>query len=152
MKRLYVFLTVLLLASFVLAACGGGATPEPIQPPAAPTEAPAPTAAPEPTKAPEPAATEAPAPVEAPAATGTALTCAQPIKIGLITDLTGGLAIYGIMANRSFQLGMEYASGAPGTEIGPNAYSYKFGGCEVQVRVRDDKGSAEETATKSPIV
>ena len=147
MKRLYVFLTVLLLASFVLAACGGGATPEPTQPPAAPTEAPAPTAAPEPTKAPEPAATEAPAPVEAPAATGTALTCAQPIKIGLITDLTGGLAIYGIMANRSFQLGMEYASGAPGTEIGPNAYSYKFGECEVQVLVRDDKGSAEETAT-----
>ena len=147
MKRLTMFLTVLLLASFVLAACGGGATPEPTQPPAAPTQAPAPTAAPEPTKAPEPAATEAPAPTEAPVATGTVLTCAEPIKIGLITDLTGGLAIYGIMANRSFQLGMEYASGAPGTEIGPNSYSYKFGECEVQVLVRDDKGSAEETAT-----
>lgn len=57
MKRLYLFLTVLLLASFVLAACGGGATPEPTQAPPPPTEAPAPTAAPEPTKAPEPAAT-----------------------------------------------------------------------------------------------
>ena len=147
MKRLYLFLTVLLLASFVLAACGGGATPEPTQAPPPPTEAPAPTAAPEPTKAPEPAATEAPAPTEAPVAAEGAFTCAEPIKIGLITDLTGSLAIYGVMMNRSFQLGMEYASGAAGTEIGPNAYSYQFGDCEVQVLVRDDKGSAEETAT-----
>ena len=48
---------------------------------------------------------------------------------------------------QAIEQGMEYASGAPGTEIGTNAYSYQFGECEVQVLVRDDKGSAEETAT-----
>jgi branched-chain amino acid transport system substrate-binding protein len=144
MKRLYVFLTVLLLASFVLAACGGGETPEPTQVPP-PAEAPTATPVP-PTPTPEPVApTEAL--VEAPAATGAALTCAEPIKIGLITDLTGTLAPYGIMTQRSFLLGMEYASGAPGTEGDASTTTYTFGDCEVQVLVRDDKGSAEETAT-----
>lgn len=75
------------------------------------------------------------------------LACDQPIKIGLITDLTGGLALYGVMTNRSFQLGMEYASGAAGTAIDATTTSYKFGDCEVQVLLRDDKGSAEQTAT-----
>jgi branched-chain amino acid transport system substrate-binding protein len=76
-----------------------------------------------------------------------ALACAEPIKIGLITDLTGALAPYGVMTNRAFQLGMEYASGAAGTEVDATTTAYTFGDCEVQVLVRDDKGSAEETAT-----
>jgi branched-chain amino acid transport system substrate-binding protein len=112
-----------------------------------PTEVPAaePTAAPveEPTVAP----TEEPAPEPVAAGEPIALTCEEPIKIGLITDLTGGLALYGVMTNRSFQLGMEYASGAPGTAIDDTTTSYSFGDCEVQVLVRDDKGSAELTAT-----
>ena len=142
MKRLYLFLTVLLLASFVLAACGGGATPEPTQAPPPPTEAPAPTAAPEPTKAPEPAATEAPAPTEAPTAEG-AFTCEEPIKIGLITDLTGSLAIYGVTIQRSFLLGMEYLADS----FDADTNTYTFGDCDVEVLVRDDAGSAENTAT-----
>jgi branched-chain amino acid transport system substrate-binding protein len=165
MKRstLFLVLAVLVIASLVLAACPS-ATPAPTEPPAAPAEQPTtppePTATPvPPTATPEPAPTEAPAeeptvaPTEAPAepaaAAGepVALTCEEPIKVGLITDLTGGLAIYGVMTERSFQLGMEYASGAPGTEVDANTTSYQFGDCEVQVLVRDDKGSAEETAT-----
>ena len=163
MKRstLFLLLAILVIASLVLAACPSAA-PVPAEPTAAPAEppttAPEPTATPEPpTATPEPAPTEvatvAPteAPTEAPATAAAgepmAFACEEPIKIGLITDLTGGLAIYGVMMNRSFQLGMEYASGAAGTEIDANTTSYTFGDCEVQVLVRDDKGSAEETAT-----
>jgi branched-chain amino acid transport system substrate-binding protein len=150
MKRssMFLLLAILVTASLVLAACPPAATPVPPAPTPEPVVAEAPTE--EPMEAPTEEPVEAPTeePVEAPSAEPMGeLACEQPIKIGLITDLTGGLAIYGVMTNRSFQLGMEYASGAAGTEIGPNAYSYQFGDCEVQVLVRDDKGSAEETAT-----
>lgn len=150
MSRLYVFLTVVLLASLVLAGCGGGApAPTPTQ---APAEAPTPTPVPPtptpvpPTPTPEPATPTPEPPTPTPAPSGP-FTCDQPIKIGLITDLTGGLALYGVMTSRSFQLGMEYASGAAGTAVDAATTSYKFGDCEVQVLLRDDKGKAEETAT-----
>lgn len=165
MKRstLFLVLAMLVIASLVLAACPS-ATPAPTEPPPAPVEQPTtppePTATPvPPTATPEPVATEAPTeeptaapteePMEEPAAAGEpiALTCEAPIKIGLITDLTGPLAPYGVMTNRSFQLGMEYASGAPGTAVDSTTTSYQFGDCEVQVLLRDDKGVAEQTAT-----
>jgi branched-chain amino acid transport system substrate-binding protein len=167
MKRstLFLVLAMLVIASLVLAACPSAETPAPAEPPAAPVEQP--TTPPEPTAVPEPEPTEVPtaepteAPAEEPTAVPTeepaeepvaagepvALTCEEPIKIGLITDLTGGLALYGVMTNRSFQLGMEYASGAAGTAIDDTTTSYTFGDCEVQVLLRDDKGSAELTAT-----
>ncbi len=162
MKRstLFTVLAVLVIASLMLAACPSS-TPAPTAAPAAqPTATPVPpTATPvPPTATPAPAATEAPtaeptaAPTEEPveetkAGEPIALTCEQPIKIGLITDLTGGLALYGVMTDRSFQLGMEYASGAPGTAVDATTTSYQFGDCEVLVLLRDDKGSAELTAT-----
>ena len=137
MKRSYFMLAALMIVVLALAACGGGAA-EPTAAPA-PTEAPAPEPTEPPAAEPEPEPTEAPA--EAPAMAG--LSCAEPIKIGLITDLTGGLAIYGTMAERAFQLGMEYATGVAAGDDGV----YKLGDCEIQVLVRDDQGSAENTAT-----
>jgi branched-chain amino acid transport system substrate-binding protein len=136
MKTLYRVLLVLVVLA-TIASCAPTAAPEPTEPPPPePTEAAA-----EPTTAPEPEPTEAEAePAEAPAA---GLTCEEPIKIGLITDLTGGLAIYGTMIERSFMLGMEYATGAPAT--GENVF--KLDDCEIQVLLRDDQGSAETTAT-----
>ncbi|HEY53924.1 MAG TPA: ABC transporter substrate-binding protein, partial [Caldilineae bacterium] len=136
MKKLYLFLFVLLIASLVLVACGSDKAEPTSAPEPEPTEAPAP----EPTEPPaaEPEATEASA--EPPATAG--LSCDKPIKIGFITDLTGPLAIYGTMAERGFRLGMEYAAGAPGVDG-----VYNIEGCEVQVLVRDDAGSAETTAT-----
>ena len=124
-------LFVLLMVLVLIAACGGTAAPEPTQPPA-----------PEPTQPPTPEPTEPPEaqPTEPPMA---GLTCDEPIKIGLITDLTGGLAIYGTMIERSFLLGMEYATGAPAT--GDNVFQLE--NCEIQVLLRDDQGSAETTAT-----
>ena len=90
----------------------------------------------------------------APAVAGepVALTCAEPIKVGLITDASGALAIYGAHILRSFMLGMEYASGAPGsagekfdfTQAQENTFT--LGECQVQVFVRDDKSTPDTTA------
>ncbi|MCP4168903.1 MAG: ABC transporter substrate-binding protein [Chloroflexi bacterium] len=127
MKKLLTLAIVLLAVGLVLAACGG-------------TEA-------EP--APAPAATEVPPaesePEEAPAEPETVagISCEDRVKIGLITDLTGPLAIYGTMADRGFALGMEYRTGSAPTGDG----MYQIGDCQVQVLVRDDQGSAENTAT-----
>jgi peptide/nickel transport system substrate-binding protein len=76
-KKLFASLALLIIASFLLGACGAPAQPAPAQPAAtaapAATEAPAATAAPAATEAPAataaPAATEAPAATTAPAAT-----------------------------------------------------------------------------------
>ncbi|MGD8623954.1 MAG: ABC transporter substrate-binding protein, partial [Anaerolineae bacterium] len=134
MKTLYKLLILFMVLAMVVS-CGATDTPEPT---AAPTEPP-PTEPPaaEPTTAPEAEPTQA----EEPPMAG--LTCEEPIKIGLITDLTGGLAIYGTMIEQSFLLGMEYATGAPPT--GDNVF--KVDNCEIQVLIRDDQGSAETTAT-----
>ena len=72
--------------------------------------------------------------------------CAEPIKVGLITDETGALAIYGAHILRAFPLGMEYATGAAGEDKGDYT-SYMLDGCEIQVYVRDDQSNPETTAT-----
>jgi branched-chain amino acid transport system substrate-binding protein len=129
-------LFALLIVALMVISC----TPKPTE---APTNTPVP-AEPTPTTKVEAAATDTPKPAEptdTPATTG--LVCEEPIKLGLITDLTGGLAIYGNMTHRAFMLGMEYATGAPGTDENV----FQIDDCEVQVLVRDDQGSAETTAT-----
>ena len=116
MKTIRLF-TLLVIVMLVLSACGGPvATPAPTQPPAKV----------EPTKA--------------PVAAG--LKCDKPIKIGLITDKSGALASYGAMTERSFLLGMEYVTGAPGKDN-----VFKLGDCEIQIIIADDKGVVETTAT-----
>jgi len=139
MKALRTLAFALVTMSLILAACAP-ATP-------APTEAPVVTEAPA-TEAP----TEAPtaAPTEAPVA---GLTCAEPVKVGLITDASGALAIYGAHILRSFMLGMEYATGAAGSAgdkfdfAQTQENTFKIDDCEIQVFVRDDGSNAENTAT-----
>ncbi|MBK6793614.1 MAG: substrate-binding domain-containing protein [Anaerolineales bacterium] len=136
MKVLRTLAFLLVALSLVLAACAPAATEVPVEA----TEAPAT----------EEVATEAPAATEEPVA---GLTCAEPIKVGLITDASGALAIYGAHILRSFMLGMEYATGAPGsagekfdfTQTQEN--TFKIDDCEIQVFVRDDGSNAENTAT-----
>lgn len=81
------------------------------------------------------------------------LTCEEPIKVGLITDASGTLAIYGAHILRSFMLGMEYATGEAGS-VGDvfdfaavQENTFMFEGCEIQVFVRDDQSNPENTAT-----
>ncbi|MCP4428253.1 MAG: ABC transporter substrate-binding protein, partial [Chloroflexi bacterium] len=83
------------------------------------------------TQAPEPAAEEA-----------MAVTCEEPVKVGLITDETGPLAIYGAHILRSFPLGLEYVTGAAGVDG-----KYMLDNCEIEVFVRDDQTNPETTAT-----
>ncbi|MBW7885490.1 MAG: substrate-binding domain-containing protein [Caldilineaceae bacterium] len=141
MKRTQLILSVLLVFGLLLAACAPEAPPAATEAPAAATEAVTEAATEAAAEATE-AATEAAAEAPAEGAAG-ALACAEPVKVGLITDLTGALAIYGTMMERGFSLGMEYAAGAPADADGV----YTVDGCPIQVLVRDDKGSAETTAT-----
>ena len=147
MKGLRTLAFALVTLALILAACAP-ATPAPTEAPVV-TEPPAATAAP--TEAPTEAATEAAtaAPTEAPVA----LTCAEPVKVGLITDASGSLAIYGAHILRSFMLGMEYATGAPGSAgekfdfAQTQENTFKLGDCEFQIFVRDDASNPENTAT-----
>jgi branched-chain amino acid transport system substrate-binding protein len=137
MKVLRTFAFLLVALSLVLAACAPAATEAPVEA----TEAPATEEVA--TEAPTEAATEEPA----------GLTCAEPVKVGLITDASGALAIYGAHILRSFMLGMEYATGAAGsagekfdfTQTQEN--TFMIDDCEIQVFVRDDGSNAENTAT-----
>jgi branched-chain amino acid transport system substrate-binding protein len=136
MKGMYKLFVLLMVLVFI-ASCGATEAP------------PADTPVPEPTKA-EEKPTEAPVaeptkaeekPTEAPPAAG--LTCDEPIKIGVISDLSGSLAIYGAHIERSFPLGLEYATGAPGTEEGV----FTLDGCQIEVIWGDDQSNPENTAT-----
>ena len=143
-KSLLTVIALLLIATIALTAC----KTEP-----APTAAPAePEVVEEPAEVvEEPEATEAP--VEEPAEVPAGLTCAEPIKIGLITDLTGILQSYGSWIVRSFMLGMEYATGAPGTAgdvfdfAATQENTFKIDDCEIIVYVRDDSSNPETTTT-----
>jgi len=147
--KIYKVFSMIIVASLLLAACAPAATQVVTEAPTAvPTEVPPTT---EPTKVPPTAVpTEVPtaAPTEVPA-----FSCAEPIKIGLITDVTGALAIYGVMILRSFMLGMEYATGASGSAGDVFDFSktqqnnFMLGDCEIQVFVRDDASTPDTTAT-----
>ena len=87
-----------------------------------------------------------PAAEEAAEEMGTAV-CEEPVKIGLITDVTGSLAIYGAHILRSFPLGLEYAAGAPGEAVGDDQINFTLDECPVEVYIRDDQSTPENTAT-----
>ena len=81
------------------------------------------------------------------------LVCEEPIKIGLISDITGLLQSYGDWMVRSFMLGMEYATGAPGSAGEKFVFAdaqenvFKIDDCEIIVYVRDDASNPELTTT-----
>jgi branched-chain amino acid transport system substrate-binding protein len=87
-RVLLVVLTMLITASLVISACVPAATEE-----AEPTEAP-------PTEAPPEEVEEPEEPVEE----------GEPLVVGLMTDKSGALAIYGPSQTQGFYLGLEYAT------------------------------------------
>lgn len=138
MKVFRTFAFALVATTLILAACAPAATPTPTEEPVVPTQPPAPTQPP------------VEQPTEEPVA---GLTCEEPVKVGLITDATGALAIYGAHILRSFMLGMEYATGAPGSAgekfdfAQTQENTFKIDDCEIIVYVRDDGSNPENTAT-----
>ncbi|KAA3660458.1 MAG: hypothetical protein DWQ04_19365 [Chloroflexi bacterium] len=133
-----ILLSLFIIFAMMFAACGG-------------SDAPADEPADEPVSEPadEPADEPAEEPVDEPAEEPAAMdgvSCDEPVKVGLITDETGALAIYGAHVLRAFPLGMEFATGAEGVDNGDYT-SYMLDSCEVQVYVRDDQSNPETTAT-----
>ncbi len=149
-KKLYTLLSVVLLASMLLAACAPAATPAPTEPPAAPTEAPKPTAVP-PTEAPKPTAvppTEAPKPTEAPAA---------KVKVCQVTD-TGGIDDKSFNAtawkgaeDAQKQLGVEakYLESQQQTDYEKNINAFIEEKCDLIITVGFLLGDATAAAAKA---
>lgn len=118
-RTVLMLLSLLTVLALVLSACGGAATEtvaptveavvEEVVEEVAPTEEPAPEPteepAPEPTEAPAEAATEAPA-----EETAEQPFAGEDLVIGLMTDKSGALAIYGPSQTQGFYLGLEYAT------------------------------------------
>ncbi len=115
-RTVLMLLSLLMVLALTLSACGGTPTTpaEPTteavveQPTEAVVEEVAPTEepAPEPTEAPAEAATEAPA-----EETADQPFAGEDLVIGLMTDKSGALAIYGPSQTQGFYLGLEYATG-----------------------------------------
>jgi branched-chain amino acid transport system substrate-binding protein len=99
-----------------------------------------------------PATTEATATTEAMTETTEAMTetteamaavsCDEPVKVGMVTDETGSLAVYGSMMDLSVPLGFEYATGAPGEDG-----VYMLDDCPIELIVKDDQSDPEVTGT-----
>lgn len=66
------------------------------------------------------------------------VACAEPVKVGVITDQTGALAIYGAHIMRAFPLGMEYATGAAA-----DGDTYTLDDCAIEVIYKDDQSNPE---------
>lgn len=126
-KRQFGFwlLSAVAIAALVITACGPAATE-------------APTAAPQATE--PPAATEAPTdvpptavpPTEAP----TEVPLGEPLKIGVMSDLSGGLALFGNEMVNGLQLGFDYAT--DGTLVAGNR--------PIELIIKDDTSNVD-TAT-----
>lgn len=125
MKKLYVVLSVLVLASMLLAACQ---TPTPA-PTAAPTQVP-------PTPVPQATAV----PTEAPTAAPTEVPLGPVLKIGQITSASGAMALYSQQQVRGFQIGLEYVSGGKKDAEGRFIVANR----PVEVIVKDDEMNAEK--------
>jgi branched-chain amino acid transport system substrate-binding protein len=73
------------------------------------------------------------------------ISCGDGVTIGVITDLTGALAIYGAHINRGVPIGFAYATGG---EIQTGLeQTYMLEDCEIRVVFKDDQSDAELSAT-----
>ena len=124
-------LALLAVIALVVAACGDS-TDDTTAAPAttATTTAPATTAAPGTTAAPDTTAAMA------------GVTCDDPVKVGVITDQSGPLAIYGAHIMRALPIGFEYATGDDGSDG-----TYTIDNCDIEVTYKDDSSDPELSAT-----
>ncbi len=106
-------------------------------------------APPETTEAASPETTAVPAetttaPEETPAAMA-GVTCDEPVTVGVVTDQSGALSIYGSHINRGVPIGFAYATGAevPGDGLAVPEQTYMLDDCEIRVVFKDDQSNAE---------
>jgi branched-chain amino acid transport system substrate-binding protein len=108
-KPLYLLFSVLVLLSLVLSACAPASTPEPPVETDVPVETEAPS---------EPTEVVVEEPTEVPTEVPTEAPPADPLVIGVMSDLTGGLALFGNEMWEGLQLGFQYATGGTMTVAG----------------------------------
>lgn len=118
----WISFSLLTIAALMLAACGGAAT----------TEAPAPTAPPAAT---EPPPTEPPTAVP-PTPEPTEVPLGEPLKIGVLSDLSGPLLLFGNEMANGLQLGFEYAT--DGTLVAGNR--------PIELIIKDDTSNVDTAA------
>jgi branched-chain amino acid transport system substrate-binding protein len=83
---------------------------------------------------------------------GAAAQDAEPLKIGLLTDLSGPLTIYGIELENGFKLGLLYAAGIDPTEyesLDAALAEVNVAGRPVEVIVRDNASNADTAASQA---
>ncbi len=114
MKKLFSLVSVIVVVAMLLAACA--------KPTAAPTAAP--------TEAPTEAATPEPTPVP----------LGPVLKIGMISSVSGAMALYSLQQQRGFDLGLEYASGGVKDDQG----HWVIANRPVEVILKDDELNAEK--------
>jgi len=140
MSGKYLRIIVLALAlALVAAACGDD---DAVTTTAAPTTSEAVTTTEAATTTAAPTTTAAVTTTEAPA---TGLSCGDGVTVGVITDLTGVLAIYGAHINRGVPIGFAYATGGD-IQTGMEQ-TYMLDDCEIRVLFKDDQTDAELSAT-----
>jgi branched-chain amino acid transport system substrate-binding protein len=145
MKRGLRLIALLLVLGLIAAACGDdddAGTTQATQATTTTAAATTTTAAATTTTA---AATTTTAAATTTTAAATGVQCEEPITIGVISDLTGALAIYGAHINRGIPAGFAYATGndpQAGTE-----QTYMLDDCEIRVLIRDDQSNPELSAT-----
>lgn len=132
MKRLMALVTLLALLTGVLAACSTGTG---VTPPDTATNA---SAAPESAAPAASAAAASDAPAASAAASTEPSTAAAatgaPLKIGLITDQSKALSLYGQQEINGFKLGLQYATEGTMTVAGR----------PIELIIKDDEGTADK--------
>ena len=144
MKRGMKLLALLTVLALFAAACGdddGGDDTT-----AAPPATQATTQAPPATTSGGGDTTQAPETTSPPAA---GVSCDEPITVGVITDQTGALAIYGSHVNRGVPIGFAYATGSDvqGDGLSMTEQTYMLEDCEIRVVFKDDQSNPELSAT-----
>ncbi|MEN8040847.1 MAG: substrate-binding domain-containing protein [Actinomycetota bacterium] len=76
-------------------------------------------------------------------ADATGVSCEEPVKVGVITDMTGALAIFGTHIVRAFPIGMEYATGSTAEGDIASGQTYTIDDCDIEVIWKDDTSDAE---------
>jgi branched-chain amino acid transport system substrate-binding protein len=134
--RRYTWVALFVALILVLAACGSSTT----------TTTTATTAATTTTEAMATTTTEAMATTTTEAMAG--VSCDEPIVVGVITDITGPLAIYGAHILRGVPAGFAYGTGGDVTNpLDTMEQTFQLDNCEIDVIYKDDQSDPELSST-----